>query len=136
MFQMKKLLIAGALALASVVAVAGCGGNQAATSSGSGASGEKGRIYGQKGSFEGRYNGQADVSKVDTNKWQLPKGMDAGGHGGAHGYLSDDFITAILTNRQPRVNVATALNTTVSGVYAHMSAMKDGETLKIPQFAL
>jgi hypothetical protein len=57
--------------------------------------------------------------------------MDAGGHGGAHGYLTDDFITAILTGRQPRVNVATALNTTVSGVYAHLSALKDGETLKI-----
>ena len=101
-----------------------------------GASGEKGRIYGQKGSFDGRYNGQSDVSKIDQKKWQLPKGMDAGGHGGAHGYLTDDFITSILTGRQPRVNVATALNTTVSGVYAHLSAMKDGETLKIPQFAL
>ena len=101
-----------------------------------GASGEKGRIYGQKASFDGQYSGKVDTSKVDTNKWQLPKGMDAGGHGGAHGYLTDDFITAILTGRQPRVNVATALNTTVSGVYAHMSAMKDGETLKIPQFVL
>ena len=101
-----------------------------------GSSGEKGRIFGQKGAFEGRYNGQEDVSKIDQNKWQLPPGMQAGGHGGAHGYLSDDFIAAILSGRQPRVNVAAALNTTVSGIYAHMSAMKDGETLKIPQFTL
>jgi len=101
-----------------------------------GAGGEKGRIYGEKGAFEGRYNGQTDVSKVDKEKWRLPPGMQAGGHGGAHGYLTDDFITAILTKRQPRVNAATALNTTVSGVYAHLSALKDGETLKIPQFAL
>jgi hypothetical protein len=28
---------------------------------------------------------------------------------------------------------ATALNTTVMGVYAHLSAMKGGETLKIPK---
>jgi len=101
-----------------------------------GASGEKGRVYGQKGSFDGRYNGLADVSKIDQAKWQLPPGMDAGGHGGAHGYLTDDFICSILTNRQPRVNVATALNTTVAGIYAHKSAIKDGETLKIPQCSL
>jgi len=101
-----------------------------------GAGGEKGRIYGQKGAFEGRYNGQADVTRVDQKKGRLPPGMDAGGHGGAHGYLTDDFITAVLTKRQPRVNAATALNTTVAGIYAHLSAMKGGETLKIPQFAL
>jgi len=101
-----------------------------------GAHGEKGRVYGQKGAFEERYNGQADVSKIDQLKWQLPPGMKAGGHGGAHGYLTDDFITSILLTRQPRVNVATALNTTVAGVCAHMSAMRNGETLKIPQFTL
>ena len=33
------------------------------------------------------------------------------------------------------VDVATALNTTVAGVYAHMSAMRGGETLKIPVFS-
>ena len=101
-----------------------------------GAGGEKGRIYGQKGAFEGRYSGKADVSKVDQAKWRLPPGMPAGGHGGSHGYLTDDFITGILTGRPPRVNVATALNTTVPGIIAHLSAMKGGETLKIPQFAL
>ena len=29
-----------------------------------------------------------------------------------------------------------ALNMTVSGIIAHQSAMRDGETLKIPQYAL
>jgi len=101
-----------------------------------GAHGEKGRVYGQKGSFEERYSGQADVSKVGQAKPPLPPKMDAGGHGGSHGYLTEDFITAILLKRKPCVDVACALNTTVSGIYAHLSAMKDGETLKIPQFAL
>lgn len=101
-----------------------------------GAHGEKGRVYGQKGAFEGRYNGKADVSKVDQEKGHLPPGMSAGGHGGSHSYLADNFVTAVLTGRPPQVNAATALNTTVAGIYAHMSAMKDGETLKIPQFAL
>jgi len=101
-----------------------------------GAHGEKGRVYGQKGCFEERYSGQADVSKVGQEKPPLPPKMEAGGHGGSHGYLTEDFITAILLKRKPCVDAATALNTTVSGIVAHKSAMKDGETLKIPQFAL
>jgi len=101
-----------------------------------GAGGEKGRVYGQKGSFEARYSGQADISKVAQEKPPLPPGVPAGGHGGSHGYLSDDFIRAILLKQKPVCDAACALNTTVSGIYAHMSAMKDGETLKIPQYAL
>lgn len=101
-----------------------------------GAAGEKGRVYGQKGSFEERYSGQVDVSKTSQEKPPLPPGMSAGGHGGSHGYLTDDFIAAILLKRQPCVGVATALNTTVAGITAHRSAVRDGETLKIPQFAL
>jgi hypothetical protein len=34
------------------------------------------------------------------------------------------------------VDIAMALNLTVSGIVAHHSAMKDGERLKIPQFKL
>jgi hypothetical protein len=60
----------------------------------------------------------------------------AGGHGGSHGYLMNEFVTAILQNRTPLVDVAKALNMTVGGIVAHKSAMKDGELLKIPQFKL
>ncbi len=97
------------------------------------AGGEIGRVYGQKGAFESRYSGK---TKVAQEKPPLPPGMPAGGHGGSHGYLTDDFIRAILLKQKPVCDAACALNTTVSGIYAHMSAMKDGETLKIPQFAL
>ncbi len=99
-----------------------------------GAHGEKGRVYGQKGSYEARYEGLADVSKVSQAKPQLPPKMQAGGHGGSHGYLTDDFISAILLKRQPVCDVACALNTTVAGIVAHQSAVKGGETLKIPQY--
>jgi len=34
------------------------------------------------------------------------------------------------------VDVIDALNLTVPGYYAHLSAMKDGETQKIPQYSL
>ncbi len=59
-----------------------------------------------------------------------------GGHGGSHGYLADDFTDAILRGRKPAVDVIDALNMTVPGYYAHLSAMKDGGTLRIPQFSL
>jgi len=66
----------------------------------------------------------------------LPPGVEGGGHGGSHGYLMDEFVTAILQQRKPLVNVAWALNMTVSGVVAHESALKGGETLKIPHYVL
>jgi hypothetical protein len=62
--------------------------------------------------------------------------VSAGGHGGSHGYLTDEFVTAVLQNRQPLVNIAWALNMTVAGIVAHQSALKDGELLKIPQYQL
>ena len=72
---------------------------------------------------------------VQTKKHALPPGVSAGGHGGSHGYLGDDFIDAILRGRKPAVDVIDALNMTVPGYYAHLSAMKDGEKLKIPQYS-
>lgn len=100
--------------------------------------GEVGRCWGRKGGYRNdRYVGDnALVRDVARCKPQLPPGMPAGAHGGSHGYLTDDFIRAILLGRKPCVDVITALDTTVSGIYAHMSAMKGGETLKIPSFSL
>ena len=67
----------------------------------------------------------------------LPPGVKNNGHhGGSHPYLTDDFVRAILTKGKPCVDVKTALDTTVGGIYAHMSAMKGGETLKIPDFSI
>ena len=73
---------------------------------------------------------------MQTKKYALPPGVSPGGHGGSHGYLADDFIDAILRGRKPAVDVIDALNMTVPGYYAHLSANKDGETMKIPQFSL
>jgi len=108
--------------------------------------GEKGRIRGQRGSFSaerkptarantahGRYEGFAKTLP-DINRPPLPPGVEGGGHGGSHGPLMNEFVTAILENRQPLVNVAMALNLTVSGIVAHQSALKDGELMKIPQY--
>jgi hypothetical protein len=48
----------------------------------------------------------------------------------------DEFVTAILQDRKPLVDIATALNMTVGGIVAHNSALKDGEWMKIPQYTL
>jgi len=79
---------------------------------------------------------QALAKGVQTRKYALPPGVAAGGHGGSHGYLADDFIDALLRGRRPAVDVIDALNMTVPGYYAHLSAIKDGETVKIPQYSL
>jgi predicted dehydrogenase len=100
-----------------------------------GDSGERGRIRGQRGSFYGRYEG-LEKNLPDIKRPPLPPKVEAGGHGGSHGYLTNEFVTANLQNRQPLVDVAMALNMTVAGIVAHQSALKGGELRKIPQFKL
>ncbi len=97
--------------------------------------GEMGRIRGQKGSYYGKYDG-LEQSLPNIKRPPLPPGVEAGGHGGSHGYLMNEFVTAILLNRKPLVDVAQALNMTVAGIVAHESAVKGGELKKIPQFKL
>lgn len=96
--------------------------------------GEKGRVRGQKGTFEGKFEGLAKLPPIP--KPPLPPGVPAGGHGGSHGHLMNEFVLAILEDRKPLVDIAEALNMTVSGIVAHQSAMKGGEVLKIPQYRL
>ncbi len=100
-----------------------------------GDSGEKGRIRGQRGSFYGKYEG-LEKKLPNTKRPSLPPKVQAGGHGGSHGYLMNEFVTAILQDRKPLVDVALALNLTVAGIVAHQSALKNGELMKIPQYKL
>lgn len=97
--------------------------------------GERGRIRGEKGSFYNKYEG-LEKSLPNLNRPALPPGVEAGGHGGSHGHLMNEFISAILQNRKPLIDIAMALNLTVSGIVAHESALKNGELLKIPQYIL
>ena len=95
--------------------------------------GERGRIRGERGSFYQKYEG-LEKNLPNLRRPPLPPTVDPGGHGGSHGYLTDEFVTAILQNREPMIDVNQALNMTVAGIVAHQSALKDGELLKIPQF--
>lgn len=102
--------------------------------------GELGRCFGTKGCFRNdRYAGDNKLIKgLELVRTGLPPGMvNNGHHGGSHPYLTDDFLRGILVKgHKVCVDAATALNTTVPGVYAHMSAMKGGEMLKVPHFEL
>jgi predicted dehydrogenase len=95
---------------------------------------ETGRVFGEKGHMNGM-NYQGTMKDLpDLARPALPPSVDSGGHGGSHGPLMNEFVTAILQNREPIVNVYEALAMTVPGIIAHQSALKGGETLKIPQF--
>ena len=95
--------------------------------------GERGRIRGQRGTFYEKYEGQ-EKKLPEVTPVPLPPGVNAGGHGGSHGRLMNEFVHSILENRKPLVDVAQALNMTVAGVVSHMSALKNGELMKIPQY--
>ena len=95
---------------------------------------ERGRVFGERGWMDGTEYHGIEKKLPDITRPPLPPGMPAGGHGGSHGLLANEFITSILENREPLVNVYEALAMTVPGIVAHQSALRDGETLKIPQY--
>ena len=97
--------------------------------------GEVGRVRGQRGSMIGmNYNGE-EKNLPDLECPPLPPTVAPGGHGGSHGHLMNEFVTAILENRKPLVDVTMALNLTVAGIVAHQSALKGGQAMTIPQFS-
>jgi predicted dehydrogenase len=97
--------------------------------------GEMGRVRGQRGSYYTSFVGDHRIT-VDVRRPALPPGVEGGYHGGSHGHLTNEFVTAILQDRKPLVDVGMALNMTVAGIVAHHSALRGGELLKIPQFIL
>ena len=89
------------------------------------------------GTFDDKINGKGQGKPSPSLDYPpLPPTVDPGGHAGSHGPLMNEFVTAILENRTPMVNIAESLNMTVAGIVASESAKKDGERLKIPQFTM
>lgn len=97
--------------------------------------GEVGRVRGQRGSMVGMNYQGLEEKLPDLARPPLPPSVALGGHGGSHGYLGHEFVTSILENRQPLIDVSWALNMSLSGIIAHQSALKDGQLMKIPQYA-
>ncbi len=102
-----------------------------------GSHGEFGHVRGELGKMENtEFEPANHLEKLSVNisKPPLPPGIPAGGHGGSHGYLTEEFVSALLQKRDPLINIAWSLNMTVPGIVAHQSALKSGELLKVPQF--
>ena len=96
---------------------------------------EVGRVQGEKGFYFDKYVGY-EKTLPDLNRPPIPPGVPAGGPGGSHGPLMNEFVTAIIQDRKPLVDVVMSLNMTVSGIIAHESALKDGEMMKVPQYKM
>ena len=66
----------------------------------------------------------------------LPPGVSAGGHGGSHPHLVNEFANALIEDRDPWPNAVTSANWTCVGICAHESAEKGGEKVALPDFTL
>lgn len=74
---------------------------------------------------------QPDWWKTDI----LPEPLRHGsGHDGSHTFITHEFIDALVNDRQPAININEAIAYTAPGIVAHQSALKGGESLKIPNF--
>lgn len=104
------------------------------------------RIYGTRGSFDhGQWMTNQGASPVPAEQMREPlpqevaRGFAAaagrddylGGHGGSHGYLVHEFVSAVAAGRQPAIDVRTAAQYMACGVAAHQSALRDGEWLTV-----
>lgn len=56
------------------------------------------------------------------------------GHQGSHTFLTHEFMSSLKEGRAPVIDVYEALNYTVPGIIAHQSALKNGESMKVPVF--
>lgn len=55
------------------------------------------------------------------------------GHNGSHIFLVDDFVRSVATGKLPPITPWMAAQYTLSGIYAHKSAMLGGKTISIPE---
>ena len=60
--------------------------------------------------------------------------VQGGGHGGSHPHLVNEFVSALLENRDPLPNAVTSANWTCVGICAHESAMQGGQVVSLPTF--
>lgn len=62
--------------------------------------------------------------------------IQGAGHGGSHPHLVNEFLRALLDNRDPWPNAPQSANWTCTGICAHQSTMKGGEIVRLPEFTL
>ncbi|MEM6468036.1 MAG: Gfo/Idh/MocA family oxidoreductase [Planctomycetota bacterium] len=62
--------------------------------------------------------------------------LQGGGHGGSHPHLVNEFVSALIDDREHWPNAVTSANWTCVGICAHESAVKGGEIVRLPEFTL
>ncbi|MFO0915381.1 MAG: Gfo/Idh/MocA family oxidoreductase [Pirellulales bacterium] len=62
--------------------------------------------------------------------------IQGGGHGGSHPHLVNEFVSALVNNRDPWPNAVQSANWTCVGICAHESAQKGGQIVRLPEFTL
>jgi predicted dehydrogenase len=62
--------------------------------------------------------------------------VQGGGHGGSHPHLVNEFVSALVEDRDPRPNAVTSANWTCVGICAHESAKQGGAIVRLPDFTL
>ncbi len=62
--------------------------------------------------------------------------IQGGGHGGSHPHLVNEFVSALIENRDPWPNATLSANWTCVGICAHQSTEKGGEIVRLPEFTL
>jgi predicted dehydrogenase len=60
--------------------------------------------------------------------------LQGAGHGGSHPHLVQEFVAAIIEERDSAVDAALAANYTCAGICAHESAMNGGTRVEVPSF--
>ena len=62
--------------------------------------------------------------------------IQGGGHGGSHPHLVNEFVSALIENRDPWPNAVISANWTCVGICAHESAEQGGAIVRLPDFTL
>lgn len=108
------------------------------------AHGERAQWFGTKGAmYMPGSGGQAFVLQLGDastsampDYWHLvPEKMRYdSGHGRSHPFITNEFVMAIVEEREPEISLYEALAFCVPGIVAHQSALRNGEQLAIPSF--
>ena len=62
--------------------------------------------------------------------------VQGGGHGGSHPHMVNEFLSALVEDRDPWPNAKTAANWTCVGICAHQSTEQGGARVDMPAFTI
>ena len=62
--------------------------------------------------------------------------IQGAGHGGSHPHMANEFVNALVEDRDPWPNAVTSANWTCVGICSHESALKGGVIVNLPDFTI